>query len=57
MTHLEKRKKEVELQKVKAARMELELKIDERLDEIERIKEHIKIQIEKEQSLEQELKS
>lgn len=56
MTHLEKRKKEVELQKVKTARMELELKIEEKMDEINRINEHIKIQIEKEQSLEQELK-
>lgn len=55
MTHMEKRKKELELQKVKTARMELELKIDEKLEEIERMKEHIKIQIDKEQSLQQEL--
>lgn len=56
MTPLEKRKKEVELARVRTARMELELKIDERLDEIERLKQHIQIQIDKENELEKELK-
>lgn len=57
MTHMEKRKKEVELQKVKAARMELELRVDEKLEEIERIKEHIEIQLAKEATLQEELKN
>lgn len=56
MTPLEKRKKEVELARVRTARMELELKIEERLDEITRLKEHIEIQTKKEKELEQELK-
>lgn len=55
MSPIDKRRKQVQLQQVKAARMDLELRIDERLEEIERIKENIKIQIEKEKSLEQEI--
>jgi len=37
---------------VSAAKAELELRIEERLDEIERLKEHVKIQVEKEKELE-----
>lgn len=44
---LEKKKLQVELMRVSASRAELELKIEERLEEIKRIKEHIKIQDEK----------
>lgn len=53
---LEKRKKEVELARVRTARMELELKIDEKLDEIEKLKQHVEIQIKKEKELENEIK-
>jgi len=52
---LERKKKEMELRRVETARMELELKIDERLEEIERLKEHIKIQKQKEDDLTEEL--
>lgn len=48
---LEKKRIVVELKRVESARMELELKIEERLDEIERLKEHIQIQIVKEAEL------
>ncbi len=53
---LERKKKEMELRRVETARMELELKIDERLDEISRLKEHIKTQLEKEEQIKNELK-
>ena len=53
---LERKKKEMELRRVETARMELELKIDERLEEIERLRDHIKIQLEKEDQIKKELK-
>lgn len=53
---LELKKKEMELRRVENARMELELKIDERLEEIERLREHIKIQLEKEEQIKKDLK-
>ena len=52
---MEKRKKEAELMRVKAARLELEIKVDEKLEEIERIKAHIDIQLAKEAELEKEV--
>lgn len=52
---LEKKKKELELMRVSLARQELELKIEERLDEIKRLKEHIEIQLKKESELKEEL--
>ena len=51
MNSLELKRIEVELIRVQAARAELEFKIEERLDEIERIKEHIKAQIKREEEL------
>jgi hypothetical protein len=56
MSPLELKKLKVELMRVTAARAELELRIEERLDEIERLKEHIKIQLDKETELEQKIK-
>lgn len=53
---LEKKKTEVELMRVRTARMELEYKIEERRDEIKRMEEHIVIQANKEIELEQKLK-
>lgn len=41
---LDIKRKEVELMRVECARQELELKIEERLEEIERIKTHIETQ-------------
>lgn len=53
---LELKKLKVELLRVSAAKAELELRIEERLDEIERIKEHIKISEDKEQELKEKIK-
>lgn len=52
---LEKKRKQLELNRVRIAREELEFKIEERLDEVQRLKAHIEIQINKENELEQEL--
>ncbi len=41
---LDIKRKKLELSKVRIAREELEFRIEERLDEISRIKEHIEIQ-------------
>jgi hypothetical protein len=54
---LDSKRKKLELMQVKTARMALEFKIDERLEEIERLKEHVKIQIEKENQLAKELEN
>jgi hypothetical protein len=42
-TPLDLKRKEVELIRVSAAKADLELRIHERLDEIERLKEHITV--------------
>lgn len=44
MTHLDKKRKELEIIKVKAARHELEFRILEKEDEILRLRDNIKIQ-------------
>lgn len=54
---LEKERKKVELIRVRAARAELEFKILERLDEIERIKQNIQAQLKREAELEEETKA
>jgi hypothetical protein len=51
VSSLELKKVKVELLQVQAAKATLELKIEERLDEIERIKETIKISEKREQEL------
>ena len=56
MTNLELKRKQLELNRVRVAREELELKIEERMEEIERLKGHIEIQLQKESDLEKELK-
>jgi hypothetical protein len=48
--------KELELERVKLARKELEYKIEERLEEIKRLEDHIKIQLAKEEELDIEIK-
>jgi hypothetical protein len=55
-SNLELKKLHVELLRVSAAKAELELRIDERLEEIERIKDHIKISEAKETELKEKLK-
>lgn len=52
---LEIKKIQVELLRVSAAKAELELRIEERLDEINRLKEHIKISESKEKELKEKL--
>lgn len=53
---LEIQRKKLELMRVQTAKFELLFKIDERLEEIERLKSHVKIQEETEQRLIEELK-
>lgn len=53
---LEQKKKELELARVRLARQEMEYKIEEREEEIQRLKEHIKIQIERENELTKQIK-
>ena len=43
-TTIEIKKVQLELMRVQSARMEMELKIDERQEEIKRIQDHIKVQ-------------
>ena len=51
MSSLELKKTQVELMRVQTARMELEYKIEERLEDIKRMEDHIKTQEEKEKEL------
>lgn len=54
--NIEIKRKELELIKVSASRAELEFKVLEKEDEINRIKQHIKIQLNRENELKEELK-
>lgn len=56
MSKLKKKKLELDLMKVAAAKAELEYKIEERLEDIKRMKDHIKLQDDREKELEEELK-
>lgn len=51
MNTLDLKRLKLELIKVSAARHELEFRIEERLDEIARVKEHIKVQEDREVEL------
>lgn len=53
---LERKKIQVELLRVEAARAELEYKIEERLEDIKRLEENITIQKTKEEELKQKIK-
>lgn len=53
--NLDIKRKELEIVKVSAAKAELEFRILEKLDEVERIKQHIEIQEKREQELQAEL--
>lgn len=57
MSTIDIKRIEVELAKVTSARAELELKIMERLEDIERIKLHIQGQLDKELELRNKLKA
>lgn len=56
MKNLHLKGKELELERVKLARKELEYKIEERLDEIKRLEDNIEIQKNKEGELEKLIK-
>ena len=55
MSPLELKRKKVELLRVSSAKAELELRIHERMEEIERLQEHIKISEAKEVELSQQI--
>lgn len=55
MTPLELKRIDAELARVIAARKQLELNVDERMEEIGRLKENIKVQEAKEQELSQKI--
>lgn len=52
---LELRRKQLELMRVEMARKELEFKVEERMDEIKRIQDNIKLQLDKEAELKKEI--
>jgi hypothetical protein len=52
---LEQKKKKLELMKVVTARHELEIRIEERMDEVTRLQEHVEIQLKKEEDLKKEI--
>lgn len=54
---LEKKQKEIEKLRVLTAKMEMELRIDQKLDEIERLKDNIKIQDEALARIEEQINS
>jgi hypothetical protein len=56
LNSLDTKKLQVELLRVSASKAELELRVEERLEEIERLKEHIKISELKEIELKEKLK-
>jgi hypothetical protein len=55
MTNLEKKRKEAEMHSVMAAKVNMECKIMELENEISRLTDNIKIQLDKETSLKKEL--
>lgn len=57
MASLDLKRKEVELLRVQVAKQELELRIEERLDEIQRIKEHIDVSNKTENKLKEEIQT
>jgi peptidoglycan hydrolase CwlO-like protein len=52
---LETKRKVLELKRVETARMDLEFKIEEKLDEIERLRKHVDQQLETEERLKKEI--
>lgn len=55
MSELEKRKTRLELLRVQAGRMDMEIRIDEMREEIKRVEGHIQIQLDKELELKERL--
>lgn len=57
MSKLDKGRAELELIQVHAARKALEFRIDELMEDVERIKTHIEIQIKKEEEIKTKLQN
>lgn len=55
MNNLELKRTQAELAAVHAAKLNLEFRIEEHLDNVERLKEHVKIQEAKEKELQEKL--
>jgi len=55
MSPIDKKRKELELIKVSASRAEMEFRIFEKEEEIQRLKDNIEIQLKKEAELKEEL--
>lgn len=55
MSSIEQKRKEIEFMRVNVAKQELELKVEEKLEEIKKLQEYIKIQVESEEKIKQEL--
>lgn len=55
MNSLDRKKKEVDLKKIDAAVAELEYKIIEREEDIQRMKDHIDLQLERKKEIQKEL--
>lgn len=55
MSPLDLKRKEMELTRVSCGRQEMELKIEEKLEEVENLRTHLKLQIEAESKLKEEL--
>jgi peptidoglycan hydrolase CwlO-like protein len=56
METLEKKRKMLELERVRVAKLEMEFKIEERLADIERLRDNIKNQEKRMSELEEEIK-
>lgn len=54
---LDKKKKELEMMRVSLAKQEMELRIEERMEEIKRLRDNIKIQDDKIEELKLELET
>lgn len=55
MLNIEAKEKQVQLKKLEAAKEDLELKIMQREDDIDRMKKHIEINLEHQRKLKEEL--
>lgn len=55
MDSMDVKRKRLELARVEVARQELEFKIEEREEEIKRLKDHIQIQKNKEEEIKQDI--
>jgi hypothetical protein len=54
-TRLDIKRRELDLLRVEAARKELEFKVEERKEEIQRLEDHIVVQLKKEAEIQEEL--